>query len=138
MVENPFVREDYAYPRENADGFCIFHDQETRKCLIHDVKPETCVAGPITFDIDTKRGKIVWFVKREEICPLAGVVHRDRELLQKHVNAAKREIKRLLEELEPEALKAILLKEEPETFKIGQDSIDNSVLVGLKTCVQKR
>lgn len=137
-IENPFVIEEYAYPRETAEGFCVFHDPKTRRCLIHDVKPETCVAGPITFDIDANKGKITWFIKKAQICPLAGVVYRDKELLQKHVKAAKREITRLVNELEAKELAAILLKEEPETFNIAKDDIDNNVLDALRLSSQKR
>jgi Fe-S-cluster containining protein len=137
-IEDPFVIEEYAYPRETAEGFCVFHNLKTRKCLIHHVKPETCVAGPITFDIDTNNGKITWFIKKAQICPLAGVVYRDKELLQKHVKAAKREITRLVNGLEAGELAAILLKEEPETFKIAEDNVDTSVLDALRTCPHKR
>ncbi len=128
LVEDPFVVEDYIYPRENADGYCVFHDCETRKCLIHSVKPETCVAGPITFDINRKRGKIEWFVKMEKICPLAGVVYGDKRLLQEHVAAAGQEIMRLVNELNAGALRAILEKAEPETLKIGEEDVGKRVL----------
>jgi Fe-S-cluster containining protein len=137
-IADPFVTEEYVYPRETADGFCVFHDHKTKKCLIHNVKPETCVAGPITFDINRKRGKIVWFIKKEKICSLAGVIHRDRQLLQKHVNAAGREIRRLLRGLEAKALLAILLKEEPETVRIGEEDVDQGVLSALNVCERKR
>ena len=127
-VEDPFVMEEYAYPRENADGHCVFHDRKTRKCLIHPVKPETCVAGPITFDINRKRGKIEWFVKMDKICSLARVVYRDKKLLQEHVAAAREEIMRLVKELGAKELKAILAKEEPETLKICEEDVGKEVL----------
>jgi len=85
------------------------------------VKPETCVAGPITFDINKETEKIEWFIKMEKICPLAGLVFEDKDLLKSHVRSAKREIKRLIKELDSDALTAILKKDEPETFKIDQD-----------------
>jgi hypothetical protein len=96
--------------------------------VIHPVKPETCVAGPITFDINVKTGKIEWFVKMENICQLAGVAYRDNELLQKHLESAKKDILRLVGELDCEALKAILRKDEPETFKIDEESIGKGTL----------
>lgn len=137
-IEHPFVIEEYAYPRETADGFCVFHDPKTRKCLIHHAKPETCVAGPITFDIDTNNGKITWFIKTAQICPLAGVVYQNKELLQNHVTAAKQEITRLVHGLEAGELAAILLKEEPETFKIAEDNLDTNVLDALRTYLHER
>jgi len=131
-IEEPFVESEYVFPRLDADGFCVFHDKRTRKCLIHSVKPETCVAGPITFDINVENWKIEWFVKMEKICPLAGVVYRDKELLRRHVESARREILRLVSELDSKDLKAVLKKDEPETFKIGEETIGANVLGKLK------
>jgi Fe-S-cluster containining protein len=127
-IEDPFEETDYVFPRLDADGYCVFHDKKTRKCLVHSAKPETCVAGPITFDINMKTGKIEWFVKMDKICQLAGVVHRDRELLQNHLESAKKEILRLVKELDSEALWAILRKDEPETFKIDEENIRKETL----------
>jgi len=127
-VENPFVEAEYVFPRLVADGYCVFHDKKTRKCLIHPVKPETCVAGPITFDIRTETSRIEWFIKMDKICLLAGRVYVDKALLQKHLESAKKEISTLVEELDSEALRAILKKEEPETFKIGEDNLEKSAL----------
>jgi Fe-S-cluster containining protein len=116
-----FVREEYVFPRENEEGYCVFHDMKTRKCKIHAVKPETCVAGPITFDTNKKSGKVEWFIKKDGICPLAGAVYADKKVLQKHLGSARRELKRLVEGLSPLELEAILKKDEPETFKIGEE-----------------
>lgn len=60
-VEPPYFVKDnnYTHPRETPDGFCIFYDKSTRLCRIHDIKPETCVAGPITFDINPKTGSLI-------------------------------------------------------------------------------
>jgi Fe-S-cluster containining protein len=127
-IKDPFEETAYVFPRLDADGYCIFHDKKTRKCVIHPVKPETCVAGPITFDINVKTGKIEWFVKMESICQLAGVAYRDKELLQKHLESAKKDILRLVRELDCEALKAMLRKDEPETFKIDEESIGKGTL----------
>lgn len=127
-VENPFTKTDYIFPRENHDGYCIFFDKESRKCLVQPVKPETCVAGPITFDINLKTGKIEWFLKSNKICPLAGFLHKGKKELAKHLNSAKRELQTLVQELDGKALRAILKIEEPETFKIGEDRLDPQVL----------
>lgn len=127
-VEKPFVEAEYVFPRLTADGYCVFYDKKTKKCLIHPVKPETCVAGPITFDIKTEASKIEWFIKMDKICSLAGRVYEDKALLQKHVNSAKKEISKLVNELDAEALRAILKKDEPETFKIGEDNLGKNAL----------
>lgn len=117
-IEDSFVEEEYVYPRLDKDGYCVFHDKKTRKCVIHSVKPETCVAGPITFDISKKTSEIEWFIKMEKICQLAGIVYGDKKLLREHLKSAKKEITRLVDELDSEALEAILKKDEPETFRL--------------------
>lgn len=117
-VDEPFAEEEYIFPREEAEGYCVFHDLKTRKCRIHLVKPETCVSGPITFDVDRITGEIQWFIKMEKICPLAGAVFSDKKVLATHLKAAEKEITRLMADLEPEALKAILKRDEPETFRL--------------------
>jgi Fe-S-cluster containining protein len=127
-IKEPFVHAEYTFPREDTDGYCIFYDKATRKCIVHPVKPETCVAGPVTFDINAKTGKIEWYLKMEKICPLAGVMYRDKALLAKHFENARKEILQLVRELAPEALKAILKREEPDTFKIGEEEIGKDVL----------
>lgn len=132
-LENPFVQAGYVFPKEDAKGYCIFYDKRTGKCLIHSVKPETCVAGPITFDINMKTQKIEWYLKMEKICPLAGVLYKNKDALKKHLESAKREILVLVSELRSEALKAILKIEEPETFKIGEDNIGKDILYKLTT-----
>jgi hypothetical protein len=127
-IPNPFTQTMYTFPSEDAEGYCIFYEKQTRRCKIHPVKPETCVAGPITFDINRQTGKFEWYLKMEKICPLAGILYKNDEILKKHLEIAKKEIHRLVHELEPEALRVILKIEEPETFKIDQDPIENHVL----------
>jgi len=127
-IENPFVKTAYISPKEGAEGYCIFYDKKTRECLIHPVKPETCVAGPITFDINMQNRKIEWFLKMEKVCPLAGMLHKNGEILKKHLKSAKKETLSLVRELDSKALRAILKIEEPETFKIDEDIIGNDIL----------
>jgi Fe-S-cluster containining protein len=127
-VKDAFVETGYVFPRLVEQGYCVFNDKRTRKCLIHAVKPETCVAGPITFDINVRNRKIEWFIKKESICQLAGVVYEDKKRLARHLGSAKTEILRLVRGLDGKALKAILAKDEPETLKIGEDEISRDVL----------
>ncbi len=127
-IDEPFVESEYVFPRLDADGFCVFHDRRTRKCSIHSVKPETCVAGPITFEIDVRTQKVELFVKMKEICPLGEVVYSDKELLHAHVGCARREILRLVRQLDSRALEAILRRDEPETLKIGEENIGADVI----------
>jgi len=130
---NPFEERKYAFPRETKDSYCIFLDKTTKKCRIHPVKPETCVAGPFTFNINPQTGKIEWFLKMEKICSLVGVLYLEKEALEKHLKTAKREILRLVRNLDGEALRTILTIDEPDTFKIGEDLADPRIIAKLKT-----
>jgi len=133
-VQNPFQEKgSYQSPREAEGDKCCFLDGKTGKCLVHTVKPETCVAGPITFDINAHTGKIEWYLKTEKICHLAGALFRSKNELERHVDSAKRELLTLVHDLDAEALEAILKIEEPDTFKIGEDDLDTEVLRKLKT-----
>jgi len=123
-IDNPFQWTGYVFPRLISGGYCVFHDTKTKKCVIHPVKPETCVAGPITFDINVKTGRIEWFVKMETICQLAAAVYQNKKLLRKHLVSARKEIMRLVNQLTAEELKAVLKKDEPETFKIGEEALE--------------
>jgi len=127
-IDNPFTETGYTFPREDAEGYCVFYKKQTKECLIQDVKPETCVAGPVTFDINVKTGKIEWCLKKDEVCPLAGLLFKNKESLRRHLQSARKEIFTLVRELEPEALRTVLRIEEPETFKIGEEGIEESVL----------
>jgi Fe-S-cluster containining protein len=127
-VRDAFAETDYVFPRLDEQGYCVFNDKQTRKCLIHFVKPETCVAGPITFDINVRNRKIEWFIKKNSICQLAGLVYEDETRLERHLESAKVEILRLIRGLDGKALKAILTKDEPETLKIGEEELDADVL----------
>lgn len=127
-IENAFEQEAYAHPGEKSDGRCVFFDNETKRCRIHSVKPETCVAGPITFDINKTSQKIEWFLKKDTICSLAGKLYKKPDVYKKHMRSARRELERLVRELDAEALRAILTVEEPETFKVGEDDAPRGVL----------
>ena len=131
QLGNPFNQTSYTFPREDKEGYCVFYNKKTKKCLVHPVKPETCVAGPVTFDINTKTKRIEWHIKKETICLLAGRLYQDKERLRNHLELAKKETQKLVRELDAEALRAILKIEEPETFKIEEDSIEKDVLAKL-------
>ncbi len=122
-VEQPFAREQYSYPAVDELVFCRLFNKLTGKCSVHPVKPETCVAGPITFDINFKTKKVEWFLKRDSICAFAGVLYKNKNVFEKHVEAAKKELTQLICELGPEELRAIVKVEEPQTFKIGEDEL---------------
>ena len=87
--EQLFTSSEYSYPSVDAGGFCVFYDKGTRKCLIHQVKPETCRAGPVTFGINLRSGKVEWFLKKAELCLFAGKLFEAPEQLNGHLKIAK-------------------------------------------------
>jgi len=136
--ENAFEEKNmYTFPKETEGNHCIFLDKNTKKCQIHPVKPETCVAGPITFDINLKTGKIEWFLKTEKICPLAGALYKNKWELHGHLESARSELLKLVNDLDAEALQTILKIEEPNTFKIGEDDLSPEVLAKLNSVAKK-
>jgi Fe-S-cluster containining protein len=132
LIEKPFVRVKYLFPREDAEGYCAFYDKASMRCIVHPVKPETCVAGPVTFDINIPNRKIEWFLKKDSICALAGKLRKNEKMFKKHFESAKKEILNLVCALDPEALQAILKIAESETCKIDESDIANKVLDKLK------
>ena len=132
MRNDLFETTTYTFPRETRDGFCVFFDRDTRKCRVYAVKPETCVAGPITFDINLHTGNLELYLKLESICPLAGQLRKDPQGLAAHANAAKRELLRLVRALDADALAAILQIDEPETSKIGEVALSPDILDKLR------
>jgi Fe-S-cluster containining protein len=133
-IEKPFVKENYSYPAVDELVFCRLFNKETGKCLVHPVKPETCRAGPITFDINFSTKKIEWFLKKSELCAFAGTLYSDKAAFKNHFEAAKPELTKLIQELSREELWAIVKIDEPQTFKIGEDDLPLEVVkkLGLK------
>jgi transcription initiation factor IIF auxiliary subunit len=78
--------------------------------------------------LNPRTGRIEWFVKIDRICALAGAVYMNKRLLKRHLESAKREILRLVTQLSTEELKAVLKKDEPETFKIEEDALEKGLL----------
>ncbi len=131
-IIDPFTNTGYSFPRETSEGYCIFWSIDSKKCQVQPVKPETCVAGPITFDINLRTGKVEWWLKKETICPLTGALYRRKEDLDDHVKSARTEILRLIHDLDVGELRAILAIEEPETFKIDEDTLDPKLVAALR------
>ena len=122
-LKRPFTKAAYSHPTVDEAGFCVFYNKATKKCLIHQVKPETCKAGPVTFDINRRNGTVEWFLKTGEICIFAPKLYQNREKFKKHFEVAKEEILRLVCLLDRTALLSILKIDEPQTFKIDEDPL---------------
>ncbi|HUK84801.1 MAG TPA: YkgJ family cysteine cluster protein [Candidatus Acidoferrum sp.] len=122
-IKKPFAKEDYSYPDVDELVFCKLFNKQTGKCSVHPVKPETCVAGPVTFDINFSTKRVEWFLKKSELCGFAGILYSDKAAFKQHLAAAKKELTELICQLEADELKAIVKIEEPQTFKVGEDDL---------------
>jgi Fe-S-cluster containining protein len=126
-IEKPFAKENYSYPAVDELVFCGLFDKKTGKCSVHRIKPETCVAGPITFDINFSAKKVEWFLKKSELCAFAGALYRDKIAFKQHLAAAKKELTALICQLDAGELRAIVRIEEPQTFKVSEDDLPSEV-----------
>ena len=127
-VEKPFTKEKYSYPSVDETLLCIFNSKVTKRCMVHPVKPETCRAGPITFDINFKTKKVEYFLKKSEICAYAGALFKNKAAFETHFEVAKKEIMRLVKELSADELRELTKIDEPQTFKVGEEDLPASVV----------
>ena len=95
---------------------CIFCNGN--KCSIHAIKPETCRAGPFTFDV--KGDVIEIFMKYEAACPVVWLLKEVPEAYQCQFDVAKKTITHLVRHLSEEELDAICRIGEPETEKVAE------------------
>jgi Fe-S-cluster containining protein len=126
-VEQPFTTKAYCYPSIYSDLLCVFYDPKTKRCIIHPVKPETCIAGPITFGINMQKGTVEFFLKKKEICAYAGELFKDKVALKEHYKEAREKIIALIKELSAEELMAINSIDEPQTFKFCEEPLPAEV-----------
>lgn len=106
----------YSRLRLKPDGFCVLF--QDGKCSIHSIKPETCVAGPFTFDI--KGDTLQIFIKRESICPMVRFLKANRKAYDGLFETSVEKIMDLVNSV-PEAEMAEILKiEEPETDLVAE------------------
>ena len=127
-VDKPFTKESYSYPSVDETLLCVFNSKETKRCMVHSVKPETCRAGPITFDINFKTKKVQYFLKKSEICAYAGELFKHKPAFNDHYEVAKKEIMRLIKELSADELRELMKIDEPQTFKVGEDDLPVEVV----------
>ena len=127
-LAKPFAKGEYSYPEVDRDVYCRLFNKKTGKCLVHLVKPETCVAGPITFDINFNTQKVCFFLKKAEICAYAGALFKDKPALKKHFEVARKQIIELIEQLSAEELRALMKINEPQTFKFCEDPLSPAII----------
>jgi len=111
----------YKRLRLRQDGFCVlFRDG---KCSIHDIKPETCVAGPFTFDIEDDMLQI--FLKRENICPMVRFLRANRKAYDALFETSVEKIMDLIRSVPEEEMAQILQIDEPETDLVAEIRLED-------------
>jgi Fe-S-cluster containining protein len=116
VPEEAFERNGYRSVRTREDGTCILC--AGGKCGIHAIKPETCRAGPFTFDV--KGDTIEIFLKFEEICPVVRLYKEIPGAYDQQYDLAVRSISHLVSHLTDEEIAAICRIEEPQTEKVAE------------------
>jgi Fe-S-cluster containining protein len=127
-VAEPFAKNDYSFPAVDEEIYCKLFSRQTGKCMVHPVKPETCVSGPITFDINFKTKKVEWFLKTFELCAYAGSLYKNKAAFKKHFEVAKKQITALIKQLSADEVRAIVKIDEPQTFKVGEDDLPSEMI----------
>lgn len=108
--------DGYKRLRLKPDGFCVLF--QDGKCSIHSVKPETCVAGPFTFDV---KGTILQiFLKKPSICPMVEVLKKDSKAYEGLFEVSVCKIVDLVNALPSEELEEIVKIDEPETELVAE------------------
>lgn len=115
VPEDSFEWRGYRAVRAREDGSCVFCTGN--RCSIHSIKPETCRAGPFTFDV--KGDMIEIFLKYEAICPVVGLLKEVPGAYEYQFGLAKKSIPHLVANLTDEELAAVCRIEEPETEKVA-------------------
>jgi Fe-S-cluster containining protein len=116
VPEDSFEWRGYRAVRAHPDGTCIFCNGN--RCSIHTIKPETCRAGPFTFDVNGDYIEI--FLKYETICPVVRLLEDVPKAYEHQMEIAKKSFTHLVANLTDEELRAICRIEEPETRKVAE------------------
>lgn len=111
----------YKRLRLGQDGFCVLF--LNGKCSIHEIKPETCVAGPFTFDITGDLLQI--FLKRESICPMVRFLRANRKAYDALFETSVEKIMDLIRSVPEEEMAEILRIEEPETDLVAEIRLED-------------
>ena len=127
-ITEPFAKNDYSFPAVDEEIYCKLFSRQTGKCMVHPVKPETCVSGPITFDINFKTKKVEWFLKTSELCAYAGSLYKNKAAFKEHFEVAKKQITTLIKQLSVDELRVIVKIDEPQTFKVGEDDLSSEMI----------
>jgi Fe-S-cluster containining protein len=116
VAEDAVEFAGYMRLRLKQDGFCVLF--KNGKCSIHSIKPETCIAGPFTFDI--KDNVLQIFLKRESICPMVRFLKANRKAYDGLFETSVENIMNLVNSIPASEMAEILTIEEPETDLVAE------------------
>jgi hypothetical protein len=88
------------------------------KCTCHEIKPETCRAGPFTFDVEGDTIRI--FLKHASICPIVPLLKEESGAYRQQYERAAENIIRLVTGLSDAEIEAINRIDEPETELVAE------------------
>ena len=111
-----FESAGYLRLRTHPDGTCIL--MQDHKCTCHRVKPETCRAGPFTFDVDGNTIRI--FLKHASICPIIPLLKGEPGAYRQQYEQAATNIANLVAHLTGEEIAEINKIDEPDTDLVAK------------------
>ncbi len=117
-------KEGYHRIKAGKDGLCSM--LSNGKCAIHAFKPETCVAGPFTFDVTGRSLRI--FLKHEKICPLVAILKANPPMYDLQYGRAVKNISHLVARLPPGELEVISAIPEPDTDLVAELPVPEKAL----------
>jgi len=118
VSQTAFETNGYRRLRTNPDHTCIL--MKDNMCLIHAIKPETCRAGPFTFDVDGDTIRI--FLKHASICPIVTLLKEVPEAYGQQYDLALENITNLVAHLTDAEIREINRIDEPDTDLVAEVS----------------
>jgi len=106
--------------RAREDGLCAMCSGG--RCRIHGYKPETCRAGPFTFDVEG--GTVRVYLKHDSLCPLVPALKADPERYGEQFRSAVGNILALARSLPPDELAVISAIPEPDCDLVAEIPLD--------------
>jgi len=116
ITSDLFEFTGYTRLRTKENGECVLSDNG--KCTIHSFKPETCRAGPFTFDV--KGDFIGIYIKHESLCPIVRLLKEVPEAYRQQYKLAVQNITHLVRNLTDDEISVICQIDEPETDKVAE------------------
>jgi Fe-S-cluster containining protein len=120
LLDNGMTLDDVRFREHRSldcksTGFCVgFSDG---RCRVQHVKPETCTAGPFTFDV--RNGNLEIFLKKERICDMVSFLKGNPGAYHEQFELAVCMIQQLVRSLPPEELESVCRVGEPKTDKVA-------------------